>query len=78
MNTLISRLGGKKLIVALTGVLAVILSTKLGLSEEQVKHVLDAIALICAAFGVGQGIADGLSGGATSHVATTPDSKDAG
>ena len=71
MNAFIGSIGGKKFIVALFGLIAVVFTakTKIEVPPETLNTVLTAIATIVGTFGVGQGIADGLSGGKTSSVA---------
>lgn len=70
MLAFIARLGGRKFIMALFAVLAVALSSSLGISEESVM----ALGGIVCAYVLSQGFADGLSKGATS---TTPTEKGA-
>ena len=65
MNNILGQLGGKKFILALFGLVAVVLNAKFGVSEQSVL----AVGGIVAAYVLGQGLADGLSGGATSSVA---------
>jgi hypothetical protein len=65
MVTILGKLGGRKFIVAVFGALAVALNSWLGISEASVMM----IGGIASAYLVGQGLADGLSKGATS---TTP------
>ncbi len=63
-NGVIGKLGGKKLLAALVGVLVVILHSWLGLSPEAAKE----IAGLLMTYIIGQSVADGWSGGATSSV----------
>lgn len=64
MNIL-AKLGGKKFILAIFGVIAVAAHNWLGIDTEAVMTV----GGIVAAYVMGQGIADGFSGGKTSSVA---------
>jgi len=76
MNWLITALGGKKLIVSLASIIAAIVVTllkpKIDVSEELIQDLILAILGIAGLYNVGQGVADGLSKGATSHVKGTP------
>lgn len=65
MQKIIGTLGGKKFILAIFSVIAIMANAKLGMSEQTIM----TLGGIVAAFCVGQGVADGLSGGATSSVA---------
>jgi hypothetical protein len=65
VNNILGQLGGKKFLLALFGLAAVVLNAKFGVSEQSVL----AVGGIVAAYVLGQGLADGLSGGATSSVA---------
>ena len=62
---ILGKLGGRKFLVAVFGALAIGLHSWLGLSEDAVI----ALGGVVAAYVFGQGVADGLSGGATSTVA---------
>jgi hypothetical protein len=64
-NEIIGSLGGRKFLVALFALAAVILQTKFGISEEATLK----IAGIASAFVFSQGIAEGLSKTGTSTVA---------
>jgi len=64
MNFL-GKLGGRKFVVAVFGVVAIGLHNWLGINTEAVI----TLGGVIAAFLFGQGIADGLSGGATSSTA---------
>ena len=64
MNIL-GKLGGRKFLVAIFGVVAIGLHNWLGIQTEAVM----TIGGIVSAFLFGQGLADGLSGGATSSTA---------
>jgi len=64
MNVL-GKLGGRKFLVAVFGVAAIGLHNWLGIDTEAVM----TLGGVVAAFIFGQGIADGLSGGATSSTA---------
>lgn len=69
MNIL-GQLGGRKFLMALFGVLAIGLHNWLNIDSQAVV----TLGGVIAAFVFGQGIADGLSGGATSS-STLGDSK---
>ncbi len=71
MNNFIGSIGGKKFIVALLGLLAVVFTAKTGIEIPAATQtqIFETIGLIVGGFGIGQGIADGFSGGATSSVA---------
>lgn len=75
MNGIIGKLGGKKFIVAILGVVAVVVTATTGfeIPPETLNKVIEAIGMIAGGFGVGQGIADGFSGGKTSSVAASKD-----
>jgi hypothetical protein len=64
---ILGKLGGRKFLVALFGVVAIGLHSWLGIDEQSVL----AVGGIVAAYVFGQGVADGFSGGATSTVART-------
>jgi hypothetical protein len=70
MNNVFAWLGGRKFVVALLALIAVPLSLHSGitLTPDMQEKILTTIATIAGAFSVGQGIADGLSGGKTSSV----------
>jgi len=65
IRKLIADLGGKKFVMSIFGVLAIVLQEKCGISEDQTMY----IAGIVATFVGSQGLADGLSKGATSSQA---------
>ncbi|HEY3321728.1 MAG TPA: hypothetical protein VGP72_14755 [Planctomycetota bacterium] len=65
MNGLLGKLGGRKFLVALATLLAVALKNAFGMDENSVL----ALAGIAISYVLGQGVADGWSGGATSTVA---------
>lgn len=71
MNNFIGSIGGKKFIVALLSLIAVVVTAKTGIevNPDTLNKVIEAIGMIAGGFGVGQGIADGFSGGKTSSVA---------
>ncbi len=69
MNSFIGKIGGRKFIVALFAMIAVVLQHTLGINPE----VVYTIGGVAAAYVTGQGIADGMSGGATSSVAIAHD-----
>jgi len=62
-------LKSKKMIAFLVGVVAVVSLVLAGTDIETVKWVGGFIAGMVASFQIGQGIADGLSGGETSAAA---------
>jgi len=62
----IGGLGGRKFLVAVLAVIAVVLKEKLGVSEEQVQWV----GGIAISFILGQGLADGMSKGVTATAAS--------
>lgn len=64
LNT-IGRLGGRKFLLAIVGVAAVVAQSVLGISPDQVLW----IGGIVVTYILGQSVADGMSGGATSTVA---------
>lgn len=68
MVKVIGSLGGKKFVMAVFGVVAVVLAAKFGISEETTYKIA---AMVCS-FVLGQGVADGLSGGATSSNPPAP------
>lgn len=65
MISMLGKLGGRKFIVAVFSALAVALNAYFGISEASVI----TIGGIAASYLLGQGIADGFSGGETSTVA---------
>ncbi|GMV78852.1 MAG: hypothetical protein AMXMBFR7_00360 [Planctomycetota bacterium] len=69
MRAFLGKLGGRKFILAVFGAIAVGLNGLLGLDEASIL----ALGGIVATYLMGQGIADGLSGGFTS---TTEDAKE--
>lgn len=74
INGAIGWCGGKKFIVAVLGVVAVVITARTGIDvpQETINKVVEAIGMIVGGFTVGQGVADGLSGGKTSTVANPP------
>lgn len=64
MLTLLGKLGGRKFLMALFGALAIALHSGLGIEPDAVL----ALGGVIAAYVLGQGVADGFSGGATSSV----------
>jgi len=56
----------KKLLTTLAGIASVILVNFFGLEAQTASEVITAVAAIAGSFNLGQGIADGLSKGATS------------
>ena len=64
-NSFIGSIGGRKFVMALAAVIAIVLQSKFGISDTQVMYV----AGIACTFIFGQGFSDGLSKGATSTVA---------
>ena len=78
---LIASLGGKKFVAAILGVVAVVMTARLGFSEETTKTVVEWVGAVVASFLLGQGVSDGLSGGSTSATAQANEEakrKDAG
>lgn len=65
MNTLIGKLGGKKFLITLGGAAVILLHNYLGMSTQMASEVVGLLM----AYIVGQSVADGWSGGATSSVA---------
>jgi len=68
MRELIGKLGGRKFLVAVVGLVGVVVAALTGFDLDPYK---ETIIGVLGAFMVGQGIADGASGGKTST--TTPD-----
>ena len=68
MNIL-GKLGGRKFLMAVVGVIAIGLHNWLNIDTQAVI----TLGGIISAYIVGQGIADGLSGGATSSTTTPTD-----
>jgi hypothetical protein len=60
---IIAKLGGRKFIVAVFSLIAVVI---LALTGIDISPYQDSIVGIIGAFLIGQGVADGLSGGQTS------------
>jgi len=60
-------LASKKFVLSLIGVAAVVGLLLLGRDLETVKWLAGFVTTIIASFNVGQGIADGMSRGETSH-----------
>lgn len=79
MNNFLAGLGGRKFVVALLGIIAVIVATKTGIEikPEILEKLVTAIGAITGAYVVSQGVADGLSGGATSSVVQAKKETDA-
>lgn len=71
MVSILGKLGGRKFIVAVFAAIAVGLHSWLGISEE----VVYTIGGIAASYILGQGVADGLSGGRTSSTAPVIEEK---
>ena len=61
----LGKLGGRKFLMAIAGVLAVAVSSYFGIDEEKIL----AVAGIVVSYILGQGYADGKSGGNTSSSA---------
>jgi hypothetical protein len=70
----LAKLGGRKFVVAVFGALAVGLQAWLGIDPD----VVGTLGTIVAAYLFGQGIADGLSGGATSSSSVAARIRDSG
>jgi hypothetical protein len=66
--SLIGSLGGRKLLVTLLGILATWLHDKLGIPADMVNN----IGALAISYVLAQGLADGLSKGATSTLPGTP------
>ena len=58
----------KKFVATMLGIVSVVLVQLVGISPDQAKVVTEIIGAIIGTFNVGQGIADGMSKGATSSV----------
>ena len=69
MLAILGKLGGRKFLMAVFGVIAIALHSWLGISMEAVL----TIGGVVAAYVFGQGVADGFSGGSTSSVAALKD-----
>lgn len=78
MGNFIGSIGGKKFVVALLGLIAVVVSAKTGIDikAETLDTIVTAIGTIAGAYVIGQGVADGLSGGKTSSVVQNQKQKD--
>ena len=70
MNSFIGKIGGRKFLVALVGLIGVIVAAVTGFDLAQ--HTTLIVGIV-APYLIGQGVADGLSKGAT--ATTTPDAK---
>lgn len=68
MNNVLAKLGGRKFVLAIFGVIAIAAHNYLGISQETVM----VVGGVVASYIFGQGIADGLSGGATSSTPPPP------
>lgn len=73
MNGIMGKLGGRKFLVALFGLIAVVL---LAAFNIDIKPYENAIVGVLGTYLLGQGVADGLSGGKTSS--TPPSNGDVG
>jgi len=62
-------LRSKKFMATLLGIVTVVLVQLVGIAPDQAKVVTEIIGAIVGTFNVGQGIADGVSRGATSSLA---------
>ena len=62
-------LRSKKFVATLLGIVTVVLVQLVGIAPDQAKVVTEIIGAIIGTFNVGQGIADGVSRGATSSIA---------
>lgn len=69
----------KKFITTIIGLICMVAAAK-GLNiDPKIQEVLiQAIGIAIGGYNIGQGVADGFSGGATSGVASIPVSKDVG
>lgn len=65
MTNFLGKIGGRKFLMAIVGVVAIALNSWLGISESATI----TLGSVIATYILGQGIADGFSGGATSSVA---------
>lgn len=66
IHSFIGRLGGKKFLVIIFSIVVCLQNGHIiTLTDQQ----LQVIAYLASAFGIGQGICDGLTGGKTSSVA---------
>ena len=78
---ILGNLGGKKFFVVILNLvcqfLVTLLGPKFGLSPEDVAELLKSSVIVSGTYLAGQSLADGLSKGATSHVAkkATADAK---
>lgn len=66
MNKILGQIGGRKFIIALFSLVGVVVLAKWNVDISKYQ---DAFVGITGAYLIGQGVADGLSGGATSTVA---------
>jgi hypothetical protein len=69
LNGIIGKLGGKKLMAAIAGVLVVLLQSWLGFSPETAKEIVGLLMTYI----IGQSVADGWSKGKTSSTAAAAD-----
>ena len=65
---LLAKLGGRKFLLAVLGVIAIALHQLIGMDEQTVYSV----GGVLVAYILGQSYSDGASGGATSSTATLP------
>ena len=71
--SIIAKLGGRKFLIALFSLIGVVVAALTGVDIEPYKETIIGVV---GTYLVGQGVADGLSGGATSS--TPPKSNDVG
>ena len=65
MSSFLGKIGGRKFVVALLGLVGVVVAALTGLDIEPYK---ETVMGILGSFLIGQGLADGLSGGKTSST----------
>lgn len=58
-----NKLRSRKLWVALSGIAVVVLNQGLGVAPEKADAIIQAVSVIVGAYVLGQGYADGKSGG---------------
>lgn len=65
MTNFIGKIGGRKFLMALFGATAIALHNWLGIDQDSIL----ALGGVVCSYVLGQGLADGMSGGETSSVA---------
>jgi len=63
MNNILKKVGGKKMAALVSYILLMIFKEKVGIGPEEVEKISQTLM----AYFIGQGVADGLSKGKTSH-----------